>query len=269
VPDITLDTIRLSVMRFGNLRAPGDLDNTYANLSDDDKADVNRAIEDGCRWFYHPEPVDGVPMGYRWSFMQPHRTITLTAGTGEYTLPSAFQHIVGELTCTAAGGVGAGRTVKKTDLTELNRLRSVSGRTGYPELYAIGKNFSDGTDNQTSTINLYPIPDAAYTLDYDYFRQIDVLETGITHGYGFPEHSHTVEQACIAAYDINVNDASMGDTRYQLFLKRLQASVMLDRKTRPSTIGTMTDPAAFAGVRGGRYYQRSGTYITVNGSVIQ
>ncbi len=91
------------------------------------------------------------------------------------------------------------------------------------------------TEGQRSDLIVYPLPDQAYVLSFQYWLVADATSGTRPYAYGGASHAETVQASCIAAAEL-YQDNQRGP-RWAYFMERLGASIAQDRKRAPSTVG--------------------------------
>lgn len=205
---------------------------------------VNESISSGLRQFYWPEPVLGESRSHEWSFLFPVRTFSTMAKGDAYALPADVGGIRGNLTFSGSN-LYSKVIMRGPDFIEERRSVPASVATGVPRYAALRAIHHDETAGQRYELILYPTPDAAYSLTYRYnLIPQDLSNTGVRPA-GAAVHTETIFQSCREAAERIANQNS-GGPEHVLFLKRLTASVLLDRQlTAPEFLGDMRDPGQF------------------------
>lgn len=225
---------------------------------------IDKAVKSGLRRFYYPEPLAGEKESYNWSFLKPVATIIVpAAGTvqmdpathvSQTPLPDDFGGFEGKITVVQTGpGTSAPWCL---DLTNEGRLREMYSfspfRTGRPELAAqIMLKGTSGNASNRCALLIYPLPDQEYTLQVQYYINPDYLSGAFPYAYGGPQHAETIREACLAAAETYLDD-TMGGVHDSLYMRRLAASVALDRRNKPQTLGYNRDRSDYRGEWRGR-----------------
>ena len=225
-----------------------------ADWSDDDKARLGVMINSGYWQMLFPTALPGEQSAHRWYFLKPSTTIDTVASTYLYDLPSAFGSLIGDLLYDE--DENETRIIKHVSPGMIDRQRSISDAEGRPSLCATRVKSIAHTGQQLSELMLDPIPDAAYTLIYQYDALVGELSTSNEYPLGGQPHAQTLLQSCrdIAAQTVN-DDA--GGREHELYLERLRASVEYDRRHAPDMLGTNSN-----GVH--RTFTRHGTDFTAS-----
>lgn len=205
----------------------------YNDLAGREKADVDSCIRRGVRQFLSPPPVDGSSESHTWSWLRPEGTLVTVASTVSYDLPVNFGGIIGPFAYQSSSD-GSIRPIEVTSVSSLNARKQMDTiTTGRPELAAIlPKVDSSGDPARPSSfeVTLFPTPDSAYTLKYQYVATItDFTDRGNdAHVPGGQMHAETLIASCLSIAESLTTDQP---GRYMsLFVQRLQASVSSDRR---------------------------------------
>lgn len=236
---LTLGELRSEVSRF--LQFGRD----YDGLPSREKADVDACVRRGLRQYLSPPPLTGEAEGHSWAFLRPTGTVTTSDGTASYALPNNFGGIVGAITHQSTGD-GAYRAIEVTSLSALRSKKQAQNlSTGRPEIAAIDPIATASGEISYPTrfqLTLWPTPDSAYTLEFQYIANIEDLtkmgpETAMPGGQ---QHGETLIASCLA-----IGESMIEDNRFQqmqIFMQRLAASVSLDRRLQmPSNLGQNAD----------------------------
>lgn len=219
-------------------------EDTYSNLSAAEQGRVDRIIESGVRRFYVPPPLPGERKAHQWSFLQPITTLATVASTSSYNLPDDFGGMASGGMMYAAADA-RWHPIREVSMSELKKfqMRSHGTVTIWPVAYAIEASTTDGSDGQRFKVHLWPTPDKAYTLTYQYNVIQDALTDANPFPYGGMHHSETILAACLSVAEERMENAR--GVQYQNFIERLQSSVAHDREFKvPDTIGTDNDHSA-------------------------
>ncbi len=173
-------------------------------------------------------------------------TLDADAGTSysigklAYDLPDDFIDLEGNMYFSASG---VGRECQNvSEATLLKQRTSSPSRVTVPSTCAIRpKTATAGTTGQRFEIHFWPTPDAAY----DMYAQYSVAVTKLAatkYPLGGMMHGRTIELACLAeAEALYLDEQGIHERRYQ---EALAASIGLDRRQKPQTIGPMSGSLA-------------------------
>jgi hypothetical protein len=193
-----------------------------------------------------------------------------TIAFGTVNMPPHFGGIVGDFSFSTES---AKPEVPNVGEANFRRFESTEPeKTGRPEIACIIPKDSLDTnypDNPSGFQTVFwPAPDAAYILKYKYVAvQGDENESSAATFLGGAQHSETILSSCLA---IAEEYAETPSTRYrELFLQRLGASIMLDRRmTSPDNFGANIDRSDNRGSfrkHGGQYSVR---YYDIDGQEV-
>ena len=169
---------------------------------------------------------------------QSTKTFSITA-TGDYDLPDDFGSIVGHLTFGADTGCppvmvcgeGQIRAMRQRDVDYTGRTQYVAVR---PKAL--------GQTGQRFELITWPIPDADYTLSYQYNafpdKHGDIADT--EYPLGGMAHTETILESCLAVAEQRYDDAESTNHQEE-FMRRLAASIDIDQKAGPQWLGYGAD----------------------------
>ena len=207
---------------------------TLDDFGTDELSEVDRFVQNGLRKFYAP-PRPGMV----WSFLQPVRDMKTTTDVESYQLPPDFGGYEGRLTVTTTSGSYA--PVEKTSDLRIRELRSASNSTGVPREYAIVANRHVPGGETSWRIELYPSPDASYTLRGKMLIAPLKLSNDNPYPYGGPLHAQTILLACLSEAELHRGPVVGHSAAYQ---SQLTASVEIDKQqARPENLGYNYDPS--------------------------
>lgn len=225
-------------------------------------AQVDRIIQAGLRQFYYPPAMEGVELGYRWSFMQPTTTIATVADTSTYDLPDDFGSITGQFQYEVDKTFLRG--VTQVSIGQILELQQHDDDSGKPRHFATRFKTSDGSDGQRHEVIFWPTPDAAYTLTYRYDAYAGKIDK---HNYPYPlggmKHSETLIESCLAVAESRGNDEDGQHAR--MFQRMMASAVALDRRNFTQRYGQMGGNEDHAGNGYGRGKEFISGDVTYNG----
>jgi hypothetical protein len=145
-----------------------------------EKDDVNSWIRRGLRQFYSPPPVPGGVKSHEWNFLSPSATLATVVDQVAYALPETTGSLIGDLEFSTEQGKPA---VQVLNAQRFEVVKSTNPtRKGRPSYAAVRP--ATGSDIAPDvpfswSMDLWPTPDAVYTLKYNYSAiQQDGYETG-------------------------------------------------------------------------------------------
>lgn len=210
-------------------------DLTYNNWTEGERYDVDQSIKAGLNQFYNPPPLDqNRPTGHRWTFLDPVTTLATVSGTHEYDLPDDYAGVNGDMYYQGASDSLA-HVIRHAGLAAVLRARQ-QATTGNakPSIFAV-KTVEPGNVGTRNKLILYPTPDAAYTITYQYTVIPNMLDANNPYPHGSSNHSETIRRSCLAAADHLVN-SNLG-VEYQMFIEALKSSVQRDSAHAPTNFG--------------------------------
>lgn len=160
-------------------------------------------------------------------------TVTVASGTSyelrryAYDLPDDFGGIDSPMTFQPSKSVTF-RPVKQVSESLIRKKRQYEFASSQPELFATHVKVMDPTVGTRYEVWIYPTSDKAYQLEYQYKSYPNKLSTTNKYPLGGMAHAETIKAACLAAVELKNDD--MQGPRYQYFMERIQASIMIDRQ---------------------------------------
>ncbi len=106
----------------------------------------------------------------------------------------------------------------------MTRGATISGK---PRFAAVKPNTTDGTTGQRFTLQLWPTPDAVYTLTYRKIILASQLTQGNPYPYGGMMHAETLKESCLSMAELTMSDEK--GVHWDRFMERLAASISMDR----------------------------------------
>ncbi len=197
---------------------------TYSAASTSQKADVDACVQAGLRAFYWPENA------YRWTFLEPQASLSVTAGARVFDLPTDFSSIVGDISwpATSTSRDTLIRVVSEAKIREL--IQGITFTNTTPRFAAIiNKSAGVGATFSVEFDNYF---DDAYSLAYTY----RVMPNSDSTLYGVGAHSETILASVLAAAEQRID--STEQSYRQDFVNRLKASLAIDMELRPSNHGS-------------------------------
>jgi hypothetical protein len=206
-----------------------------ATWSAEETKRVDRLIQAGVRQFYFPPAMEGVELGYQWSFMRPTTTLATVAGTRAYDLPDNFSAIVGELHYETNVFYHAITSVPQGRMQELIEYEDDQEK---PRFFTTQFKTSTGATGQRHEILFWPKPDAVYTLTYRYEAYAGKIDpVNYPYPLGGMKYGECLIESCLAVAERRGND-EMGIHEAQ-FQRLLMAAVSADRRQSPQRYGQM------------------------------
>ena len=199
-------------------------------------AELGRAVDEAYRYILFPSRLPGGGIPHIWSWQRRVATLTTANGTATYTLPSGFGSMTSR-SLTYAPNTGWA-SVERTSLQIVREKQQYSPGTGRPWLFAVQWAAPAGGEVQRQEITLYPTPDAAYVLSYEY--SVLATKLGVIRPYplGGPPISQLMMEACRAVAEYKKNGAR-GEA-WAVFRENLADAIALDaRMLTERTVGPM------------------------------
>lgn len=232
---------------------------------------IDRSVNSGLRNVYFTtEIVDArgkvvVPSAYDWTWFQPTSTIVLPEGEQTIPTPADYGGLNGRIIPASSDG-SMQFPVAVVGREALFGMRNTSpDSTGRPSMIYVEtlKSMQPGRSNRYQ-FQVYPIPDADYTLQVWYYTTPNAPTEMLPFVYGGATHAETFKAAVRAAYErycLNIKDGP----EWATFEERLIASVAADRRFKPVTIGPNIDRSDWNEFDYNPHYQRDFVPLTVNG----
>jgi hypothetical protein len=206
-----------------------------SSWSADETKRVDRLIQAGIRQFYFPPQIEGVELGYQWSFMRPSTTIDTVASQQAYAMPDDFSAIVGDLTYETDVWYHGVTGVSQGRIQELNEYSDDEDK---PRHYTTRFKTSTGASGQRQEMLLWPIPDAVYTLTYRYEAYSGKIDAeNFPYPLGGMKYGECIIESCLAIAERRGNDEA-GIHEAQ-FIRLLANAVALDRRNSATRYGPM------------------------------
>ncbi len=205
------------------------------------QAAITSAVKSGLRQFYYPMPLPPETTSYDWSFLKPVARLGLASGSVTMPLPDDYGGFEGRITILSTAGqqfwpielVGIG-----TIYEQATRLPTTTGRPAVCCEEPLKGTTALG--GQRFQLRFWPIPDADYTLQFQYYVLPDYLTGAFPYAYGGAAHAETILASCKYAAERDLDDMKNGPQN-QNYLERLAASISMDRKMKPQKLGYNRD----------------------------
>ena len=152
----------------------------YFLYSQSEREDVNAWIRRGLRQFYSPPPLPGSVKSHEWNFLRPSATLATVADQVAYSLPATTGSLIGNLEFSTEQSRPAVQILNAQRFDEVKTTNpNRKGRPAYAAVRpATGVDITPDVPFSWS-MDLWPTPDAVYTLKYNYSAiQQDGYDTG-------------------------------------------------------------------------------------------
>jgi hypothetical protein len=225
---------------------------------------IDSATKKGMRRFYFSAMAPGEATAHDWSFLRPTASLALPAGGTEVQLPEDFAGLEGTSEILASSTETMPRPLQ---VVGVGKIRSAfadqPSETGPPRMVAVaplkGTAFNAG---QRFQLQIYPLADQAYTLEVEYYILPDYLSGALPFAYGGTAHSGTILEACLAAWERDMDGKiAEHEAHYQ---QLLAASISYDRNLKAQVIGFNLDGSDDRGRRRNRR-EYEGAFATFSG----
>jgi len=201
-------------------------------------ADIEVTLRSGLRQFYH--------CGYDWSFLKPIVTLPLGSGCNSVKLPGDYAAADGPIQVSVAGQssfyqplmLGPWQVVYENE-------KRMPETQGVP--VCLCETISKSTTplhGQRLEFRVWPKADSDYLLTFAYRLNPNALDGKLPYAYGGSQHSQTLLLSCKAAAERDIDNIpanSPGAVHQPAFAQALEQSKMMDKRTKPHTVGVMVD----------------------------
>jgi len=212
--------------------------------SKDERAEIDRYIQSGLRQFYYPPAMDGVELGYKWSFLTPTTTLATVADQSENDLPDGCSRVLGDFIYAAGTFYPSIPQVSEARMMSLRQ----DNRTGSQPMYCTVryKDQEDG-EGQRMEVAWWPTPSTAYTLSYRYEAYSGKMSEDQPYALGGMKYAELITESCLAIAEQRANDEK--GLHWDEFTRLLRAGVALDRQEGADYFGFMGGTDMDSGVR--------------------
>lgn len=201
-------------------------------------ADVEICLRVGMRQFYH--------CGYDWSFLKPIATLPLASGNNRVNLPDDFSQADGPIQVSVEGQssfyqplmLGPWQVVYENE-------KRMPDTAGVPVcLCEVVRKKTTTLEGQRFEWRVWPKADADYLLTFAYRINPDALSGKLPYAYGGSQHSQTLLLSCKAAAERDIDNIPANSpmaVHQPAFAAALEQSKLMDKRTKPHTVGIMVD----------------------------
>lgn len=176
-----------------------------------------------------------------WSFLKPWDVLITTSGTWVYPLPEDFVDIISPFSYDTDNPYPP---LMDRPVEMIMNARAVNTHSKYPEFYALRRGPYSKETGQTWEILLYPTPDSAYTLNYQYKIIPKKLEGDNDIPIGGPEHSELLKEMCLAEAEGDKDEAQGIHTRKAS--DAMTIAINNDMKKAPHNLGYNGDGYSYS-----------------------
>ena len=206
----------------------------HANLTDEQKDEVDCIIQSGVRNFYYPPAMDGVDPNFEWSFLKMEGSVVTAPGVSEYLLPDGFNRFSGAIIIKDAENFPF-RNAFVVPYGNVKSMLDNGHRTGVPHYAAsLGVN-QYGEKGQLRKLYLYPVPDAAYTLDFSADMDFGRLSDKNPFPLGGAMYAELLRESCLAVAERDTNDEE--GIHLAAFNRLIVSTIARDRKASAQNFG--------------------------------
>lgn len=203
-------------------------------------------VSSGIRQFYYPPKLPSQMQPHSWSFLHPVATLDLPSGVDSIPLPDDFGGFEGLLTVQNSTTSAVVGPVKFTNEGRIRQCYAATPNASGPPLMASERHLKGTTAvaSNRSDLFLFPITDQAYTAEAQYYINPDMLDGNHPYVYGGPEHAETILESILAIAEQRLDNAMTVHT--MKYMQRLEASIGMDMKHSPLSIGYNRDRSDYA-----------------------
>jgi hypothetical protein len=202
---------------------------------------LDEIIKSAYRRYLAGRPLDGDDKGHDWTWLTPIRSITTTAGVGDYDLPDDFGAVLGPLTWSSTSGnsrieipiVGEGM---------IRAARQGNTQTGRPVRAAERLKSHDPQVGTRHELLFDPIPDGEYVFQYASSIIPDKLDAVNKYPLGGPQFGELLIAACLAVAESRYRRGET-DKRAE-YDRALQAAIHVDLRNVPDHLGSFAKPSS-------------------------
>ena len=210
----------------------------FAETDASEQLAVKTVIKRGERRAYHPPGVNGKPP-HQWSFLRPLFSFDTVEDQWEYTLPPEYGGIEGDI--TFADNTTNYPCIQSLVEQKIREMRGVNDTSGQPRYYAIIALAHDRRIGQRYNLQLYPTPDAAYSLQFRMLINSQSMTQAFPYPYGGQKFSEVILASCLAVAE-NFRHGGGDGSKQADFMVQLEAAVKLDQDVHePDTYGINRD----------------------------
>jgi hypothetical protein len=206
--------------------------------SDDQRDEIDRYIQAGIRQFYFPPAMEGLELGYKWSFLTPTATLATVASTGTYSLPDDCGRVLGDFIYSEGTYYPTVPLVSEGRLLELLQTES----NGTQPCFAAVRSITEARSETAGTrleVAFWPIPSAVYTLTYRYEAYSGKLTAALPYPLGGMRYAELITESCLAVAERRANDEK--GIHWDEFVRLLKSGVAMDRRQGARFFGHMGD----------------------------
>lgn len=199
-------------------------------------SDNNAIIKSGENGFYQPPVLPGEHSVHVWSFLEPILSLSITAGTADYTMAADFAGLIDPyLSFTSADN-----QIFKVEIVtvgEILKLRQQENLYSYSQSLWAAETWTTGNQigGQRKRLMLFPTPTTNGTLEGPYRSNPNAISDAAPYPLGGQPHAETLLESVLSAAELKLNDER--GPHYARFMELMVASIAFDRKTGPRYLG--------------------------------
>lgn len=182
-------------------------------------------------------------LGYRWNFLSPTVSLTITKGVDTYSLDSEIGAIIGEIYFDEAGYSPISCDVGETNIA-LSRAKDITGTPKIATVRIVKTEDVDGNITFSKELVVCPTPDKDYDAHYTAYLYVQEILKQTETVYGSEFYSDTIEEACLAAAEVRINDDD--GVHNNMFNDMLLASIEQDLRETPNEWGNAGDKRIYS-----------------------
>lgn len=232
--------------------------------------DIKGCLRTGLANVYTPSPLGEGQPAWNWSWLRPYQEWTIAQGQAETDLPATFGGFESDIYVLNPRAANQRWPLKVAQEGMVQECYSRRPDTSGPPQIAAErvKAGTTATGSTRSVLYVFPLPDADYTISASWKHNPEALSGSYPYPPGGQEHAELFVASCRAAAELKLDDQP--GPWAQEFMRRMAASIAVDRKRKGTYIGYNGDSSDTN--RGGdpRLYNRlyNNPAVTYNGSPI-
>lgn len=207
-----------------------------SEITDDEREEIDDAVQAGVRQFYYPPFVNGVDASHEWSFLRGEAHVSISAGSSSVMLPDGFGRICGSV--RLAGFQNCAPIPVVPDSFVSSRLSS-SPESGTPRICAVRATGSFGSCGQRRELLVWPTPNVDCEIVFEQESDTGRLDPeNRPFPLGGARFSELITESCLSIAEQRSNDEASVHTR--LFRELLASAVEQDKKSSASVYGPLS-----------------------------
>lgn len=200
---------------------------------------IKDVIKDGLQLYYYPpmlEPPFTDKMGdvHEWTFLRPTWRFSTAAGEKYYMLPEDWERAIGPMNLLGSDTTITGPILQISPAKIRNALNA-STIEGTPVYYAVDPLETQGDEEQTYRIHLFPTPDRVYECEQQYQTLGQMIDADHPFPLGGQTNGPGILAACLAVAEFRMTGEE--GAMHQKFMRLLAANIVRDRAKGSKNLG--------------------------------